>query len=322
MRAVHTRLQDHLNESGTTVCYLLKITATNGTTFGVTSLDQDVAYDDGTGAGELIYSAPIGLDQSSLATSSNLDVDNSEAIMLLADSGPMTARNIEAGVLDYAKFIAYRINWRDPTSTRQYILASGTTGAVKQKDGLSGVIELRGLPQKLKQTYSELYSITCRAIFGSQPFEETLPCNFNATSLWDTGDVASVGSETDRVFVAAIAPSATGPNGALSFVPGLLEWLTGDNVGHFSEIETNTGTAITLRFPTPFPIQVADTYTARPDCAKRFVEDCVGQYDNFINFRGEYLIPLADEAGQFTPGAFIGIDLGIYRDLGIDVNLP
>jgi hypothetical protein len=121
-----------------------------------------------------------------------------------------------------------------------------------------------------------------------------------------------VGTETDREFTGLLAPSAAGPNGALEFAPGLIEWLSGDNTGATSEIELVDGAAFTLRFPAWSAIQSGDTYQARPDCAKRFTEDCVDAYDNFLNFRGEYLIPLADESSQMTPGATIAIDLGVY----------
>jgi uncharacterized phage protein (TIGR02218 family) len=195
MRNIPAALQTHLDEAGGTRCFLLKITATDGTSFGVTSLDVDVDYDDGFG--EITYSAPIGLDQSSLTTSSDLKVDNSEVVVLLADTGPITPEKIEAGVLDYATFVVYRVNWKDLTQGH-YIEQTGTTGAVKQRDGLAGVIELRSLSQNLKQTYGELYSITCRAVFGSRT--TAFPCNFDAGPLWKDHEVDTVGSETDREF--------------------------------------------------------------------------------------------------------------------------
>ncbi len=319
MRTIESNLQVNLDAAGGTRCFLIKFITRTGVIFGVTSLDVAVTYNDGLG--ELTYSAAIGLDQSPIQTSASLEVDNSEAKMLIADAGNFTSQDIETGVLDYARFIVYRVNWRDYTVAspltltpqRHYIVQSGTTGAIKEADGMLGIIELRGLPQGLKQSFNELYSITCRARFGSGVGEALFPCNFDAEALWDNGDVASVGAETDRIFTATTAPTATGPNGALGFGPGLLEWLTGDNVGLTSEIETVVGSVVSFRFPTPFPMTIADTYKARPDCGKRFAEDCVAEYDNFLNFRGEYLIPLADESSQSSPGAIAPIDLGLYR---------
>jgi uncharacterized phage protein (TIGR02218 family) len=244
-----------------------------------------------------------------------MQVDNSEAVVLLANTGPVTPQMIEAGALDYATFVIYRVNWASLVTREHYIIQSGTTGAVKNRDGLSGVIELRGLPQKLKQTYNELYSITCRAVFGSQAGAEIYPCNFIADALWSSKSVATVDTvEPDRVFTSNTTATATGPNGALTFEPGIIRWLTGANANAVSEVETLAGVAITLRFPTWYPIVAADTFKIRPDCGKRFAEDCIAKYANYLNFRGEPLIPLGDESSQSAPGATLAIDLGIYRN--------
>jgi uncharacterized phage protein (TIGR02218 family) len=299
---IPTALQTHLNQDGTTLCFLLKIEARDGTVLGVTSLDQDVAYDDG--AGSVTYQAAIGVDQSAIESSSDLEVDNSEATMLLADSGTFTREKIEAGVLDYARFVIYRINWAD-TSNGHRIVQSGVTGIAKNADGLAGVIELRSLSQILKQNFITLYSRTCRNVFGSGgggSCSGAFECGFDAVSLWQSHSVDTVGSETDRIFEADSTPSVSGPNGALAFVPGLIEWLTGDNAGGFSEVEAHSGTTITLRFGTEYTIQSGDTFRIRPDCDKA-KRTCIDDYDNFVNFNGESEIPLGDESSNQTPGA-------------------
>jgi len=282
------------------MCFLTKI-FTPTESLGITSLDQDVTYNDGTG--DLVYSALVGMDLSAIDASGDLKVDNSEAVMLMADAGPFTAESIAAGALDYARFITYRINWRDGAMSH-YKPQTGTVGVVTNRDGLAGVIELRSLSQHAKQNYISLYSLTCRAVFGSGGGATCITidqCGFDATSLWQNHAVSTVGTEEDRVFVADGAPAVNGPNGALPFVPGLLQWLTGDNVGYTSELELVNGSQIELRFGTPATIQPGDTFKVRPDCSKRFQEDCIDKYDNYINFRGEPFIPLSDEAVQSTP---------------------
>lgn len=309
-RTVDATLQTHLDGEGKTLCFLLKITAQDGSSFGVTSLDQDVAYDDGDGS--ITYSATIGLNQAAIRSTSDLGVDNTEAQMIIADSGDFSAQDIEAGVLDYADFIIYRINYKDLTSGRHYKVLSGTTGAVRNMDGVAGLLELRSLSQDLKQTFVESYGLSCRAVHGSTT-PANLACNFDADALFQNLGVLSVSSETDRVFTADGTPAATGPNGALGFEPSIVEWLTGDNAGLTSEVEDLTGDVISLRFPTGFAIVDTDTFKIRPDCAKRFIADCLDEYDNVLNFRGEPLIPLADESTGTTPGATKGLGLGISR---------
>jgi uncharacterized phage protein (TIGR02218 family) len=301
-RNIPAALQAHLDGYGTTLAYLLKIVAKDGTVIGVTSHDVDLDYDDG--GGSITYQSAIGLETSAIDSTSVLDVDNLEAKMLVVDSSDFTEQKINAGVLDFADFWIYRVNF-DDLAAGHYIVLKGTTGAVRSMDGLAGVVELRGLSQGLKQTASvELYSITCRARFGSQDGEERQPCFFDTTSLWSSDTILSVDStEPDRIFTATTTPAATGPGGALPFVPGIVKFTSGANAGLTVEIEDVVGDEITLRFQTPYDIQAGDTYDIRPDCAKRYVEDCIGLFDNGINFRGEPYVTAGDEASQVTPGA-------------------
>jgi len=303
-RDIPITLQDHLYEEGTTCCFLLKIIARDGTALGICGLDRDITYDDG--AGSLLYSAPIGLDLSAIESSDSTDIDNAEGTLLLADAGPFTEEKITAGYLDGADFVVYRINWAD-LSQGHYIPPGGVgvVGAVSTRDGLVGVIELRGLPQILKQNFIDLYSLTCRARFGSGGGAVGClswgECGFDAQSLWQSNDVSGVTvEEDDRVFSATTTPAATGPNGALSFVPGLVRWTTGDNVGWTSEIEIVDGNTIELRFGTPYPIQIGDEFDARPDCDKVWTT-CKDDFDNIPNFRGEWTIPVVDESSQSVP---------------------
>jgi len=299
-KSISIALLDHYQQPVTTKCNLLKITARDGTVLGLTSLDRSVTYNDG--AGDVVYNSPIGIDTFAMESSADLSVDNTEVEILLADSDEFSDEQINAGVLDYGKYIVYRINWADVSQGRE-ILDFGTIGIVKNVNGLAGVIELRSTFQQLKQTYGNLYSITCRAEFGSGGGGACVgfgECGFDAESLWQNHSVASVGAETDRIFTADTTPAVSGPNGALSFAPGLVRWLTGDNAGLTSEIESTSGAEITLRFGTPYAIQASDTFKTRPDCDKTW-ETCRDDYANQLNFRGEPKIPLADESSQATP---------------------
>ncbi len=293
-KTVPAALQTHLDTQQTTLAYLLKITPVVGSAFGVTSLDQDIDYDDG--GGSLTYSSATGMNQSSVENSAELSVNNSEAMLLIGTD--LSKADIAGGVLDYASFVVYRINWSD-LSNGHYLVQSGKVGAVRSQDNLSGVIELRSTQQELKQNFIDLYSLGCRASFGSQPGEEKFPCNFDAAALLQNDVVASIGTETDREFTTTDTPAATGPNGALTFETALVIFLTGANAGLTVETETVVGKDITLRFNAAYAIEVGDTFQIRPDCRKRYAEDCIAAYANGENFRGEPLIPLTEEnAGQ------------------------
>jgi len=297
VKTVPSVLQAHLDTQQTTLCFLLKIDPQNASAFGVTSLDVDVTYDDG--GGEMTYSSAIGMNPAAVESGAGLEVANSEAMLLITTD--FTREDIAAGVLDYADFFVYRVNWND-LSSGHYIVQSGRTGIVRSDDFLSGVLELRGLSQQLKQNYVNQYSLTCRAVFGSSEDGAPFPCNFDITSLWQANEVLLVGSENDREFTAVDTPEADGPNGALPFDFAIIEFLTGNNAGLTVETETVVGDDVTLRFNSAYAIESGDTFRMRPDCAKRFTEDCVELFDNNLNFRGEPWIPLTEESPSQYPG--------------------
>ena len=190
-----------------------------------------------------------------------------------------------------------------PAAMKYFI--DGTSGLWMSGKLLSGVIELRGISQQLKQNFIDLYSLSCRATFGSQVGEELFPCNYDATVHWQTTTVASLGVEEDRQFVSTDVPVATGPNGDLDFEVAIIEFITGDNAGLTVETETVIGDEIELRFASAYPMQVGDQFKIRPDCAKRYRTDCVSTWDNGLNFRGEPNIPLTEENPVQNPGAQI-----------------
>ncbi len=63
------------------------------------------------------------------------------------------------------------------------------------------------------------------------------------------------------------------------------------------------GAVVTLSEPAIYPIQVGDTFRIRPDCAKRYQEDCINVWANGPNFKGEPLIPTGDATAIQAPGA-------------------
>lgn len=291
MRLIDSVLQEHIEGDSTTECQLLRIACTDGDVFAFSGLDADVLYDDGDGAQN--YIARYGMEVSNFSSEAGLGVDNAEASMLfLFDvSGAVTAQQIEAGKFDYAEYVVYVVNYMDLTAGRHVVLSSGTIGQVGSVDGQTFTPELRSLSQQTKQTIGDLTSITCRTKFGSAQ------CGIDAEALWETHTVTDVGEESDRSFTADTITAATG-----FFAPGLAQFLTGDNYGKYIEVEGNTGPDIALRFPTRKPIVIGDTFRIRPDCKKRFIEDCIGLYDNALNFRGEPNLPLGDEGQLNAPG--------------------
>jgi uncharacterized phage protein (TIGR02218 family) len=314
-KTIPAQLLDNIRQDTTTLCVLIRVDPVQPgyASYGAALLDHPVPYDDGDG--ELVYQAIIGGQPSTLVFGADLSVDGGTADNLLPEFDvPISEADIVAGAYDFARFTAYKVDYRDLSAGHE-IIAHGTLGRFTvNDDGLSFTKELRGLTQSLKQSLTEKWSLGCRATFGSQSVQnsdgsaviERYPCNFDADSLWEAGTVDSVGLETNRTFVTSgLAPPYGGE-------PGMVRWITGANTGRTYEAEAFTDVAgvqtIDLTFPTMFPIQIGDTFDFRDDCPKT-KEACIAR-SNFPNYRGEPDIPVADAGQIAAPGASAGVGTG------------
>lgn len=302
-RFVPIQIAEHIASGATTLCLALKITPVQPgfAPFGITTLDVDVRYDDGTGM--LLYSAAIGSEPSTLTSTSDLSVAGGETKQLMPVFDiPVSEAEIQAGACDYAEFVAYMVNYKDLTAGRHIILQTGTLGRNTITDsGLSWVSELRGLTQALKQIITEKWSLNCRAVFGStvKSAQSRFPCNFDVTPLWQNGTVMVVGEDNTYSF------STNGLTPTYGGAPGLVNWLTGQNAGRSDETEEFNDvpapgdpdaatTTISLTFGASYPIAIGDTFRYRDDCPK--TPDACQARDNWPNYRGESSIPVSDQA--------------------------
>lgn len=239
-RTIPIILEGHIKSDATTLCLLIKVIPTQPgfDPFGITTLDVDVDYDDGGGV--LTYLAAVGSEPSNLSSSADLSVAGGETKQLMpVFDTPASEAEIAAGAYDYAAFVAYAINYENPVSGEHMILQSGTLGRNSvTDDGMTWTAELRGLTQPLKQSITEKWSLTCRAVFGSTgtSAQSRYPCNFDISTLWSNGTVTAVGVDDTQLFHANDVAVQYG--GA----PGAVEWLTGDNAGRTDESETFTQT--------------------------------------------------------------------------------
>lgn len=302
-----------MDQDATTLCQLVRIETKDGTVFGFTDLDTDVIYDDGSGP--VTYQAENGFTPSRYEASADTSIDNAELTGIVSDTG-ITAQEIRAGIFDYARVRVYRINY-EATSNGHEIMAVGTLGETRFSE--SGfTVEFRSLMQQLKQPVSVPYSTDCRARFGSKligtatvdsngdlDFEEQHPCGKDFT--WFLGAIDSLGSNTKRIFVDA-GLSQTGD----FFVPGVVEILSGPNVGLQMEVDDYDGSTktVTLALALPYALTAGVTYRIRQDCSKQWDDanhGCLYHYgsDRVNHFQGEPHIPVADGGSNLVPGAQI-----------------
>lgn len=297
MRSIPTALQAHLNQPDTTTTRLIKITLKNGDVYGLTKLDRDVTYNDGVA--EVTYVASNGFDASTLSADVGYSVDNAEGYALISDDIPgITVEMAEAGDLDDGEWVCYLVNYED-LSMGHAVLDAGDLGEVRTRYGMVWIPELLSYAMRLRQPIGSVWSRTCRAIFGS-PANSQTGCGVDIAPLWVIGEVLSVGAETNLTFE---ADAVTDTSQTLEPYPGRLQWLTGENAGReYSIEELDSFGNVSLNETTPYPIEVGDTFRIRPDCRKRYLEDCIGVWDNGLNFKGEPDIPVGDGIAIQAPG--------------------
>lgn len=215
-RTIPALLATDMAKNATTLCYLLKVMPrSSAPIFGITTLDQDFVYDDG--GGPVTYRAKTGYTAFDLATSTDMNVDNSEAESLMATypTDGMTIEGINRGDYDSARFVQYVVNYEAPDHGHG-IISGGQVGQVLQIDDLTCKLEMRSLIQILKQnSIVEMTSITCRAAFGDERCKMPL--------RWYSSTVTTIGAENDRIFTIAPKPGGGsgggGSTGAVSNVP-------------------------------------------------------------------------------------------------------
>lgn len=308
-RTIPIALQPALASSHQTMCYLLRVDPIKDAyaSYGVTSLDQNVTYDDGIS--ELEYSASVGMISSTLLSGSDLSVEEIEADSLIPEFDvPISEADIVAGAYDGATVRLYQVDYNN-LSAGHILLLRGTIGRITINDrGLSCVQELRPLSQNLKQSITEKWSLGCRATYGSQPGgPDRYPCKKDVSADWVAGVVETVGIESNQSFTTSGVVPLYGGN------PGKVLWTSGANAGRDYEVdqfeeESSGNITIGLTFPTMFPIQPGDEFDFRDDCPK--TADACKLRGNWPNFRGEPNIPVGDAGQMSVPGASAGIGTG------------
>ncbi len=222
------------------------------------------------------------------AATSGQGVDNSEANVLVAptDEWGITEEMVNSGYLDGAKWHVYLINWSDASVVT--LIGYGFLGQCKIKNGALIIPELRSLSQVAKQkALCQPGSKTCRATDG----DPTTGCG--RTPNTGSGTVITTAGETDRVFTTA----ASVP------YPGAVTFTSGANAGRQFFVESSDGGVVSLRFPTPFPIEDGATFDFRDWCPGS-IEACIA-YGQVHNFRGEpYRLESVGDA-LVTPGGAV-----------------
>jgi uncharacterized phage protein (TIGR02218 family) len=285
-RSIPTGLKAHYALGTTRIKEFWRATLKDGTVIASTTHTDDVVITGMTVNGYVLnatYVSSAGYNPSDIESGSDLSVDNMEVDGYLS-SPLITQDDIHSGRWDYATIVLFEAV-PDIISLGVNILRSGTLGQVKAGRTMF-TAELRGLTQKYARRIVMLTTQECNADLGDAR------CKIDLDDWTVYGSVDSV-TDNRTIF------DATRVEAADFFTGGLLTWLSGANVGQSMEVKQSWPGILELHEGMPFPVTalnsdpgksptpaIPDTYKVYAGCQKRFYQDCIGKFNNGLNFRG------------------------------------
>jgi uncharacterized phage protein (TIGR02218 family) len=290
MRTLPPGLAAHLGGGATTLCRCWKLVRRDGTAFGFTDHDRDLAF------GGATFAARTGLEAAEATQELGFAVGGGEVAGALVSAG-LTESDLAAGLYDDASVETWLVNW---ANVDERLLADiGSIGEIRRADG-AFVAEVRGLMHRLDEERGRLYRATCSADLGDTRcgIDLALPA-YTATAT-----VAA----TDGALTLTT-------NGLASFADdffagGKLSWTSGLNAGLSIEVKAHrlAGTTAELELwqRAPRTIAAGDGFRVTAGCDKRF-DTCRQKFANVENFRGfphmpgnDFVVrvPLQGEAGM------------------------
>ncbi len=268
---------NHLQSGHTTVCRAWLLRRVDGTTFGFTDHDSDIAFDGVT------FRAGTGMSANALSQTSGLSVDNTEAAGILTDDS-VTEGDLKAGLFDGAQIKSWIVNWTDVS--QRAVRFEGSLGEVTLESGAFRA-ELRGQSEALNQAQGRVYQRGCSAKLGDAA------CKIDLTRAAYRGEFTVVAMES-RARLQLTGPS---DHQAGWFAHGLVRVLNGKGAGLTGHVKSDV-----LRAPARFvelwgelrgAVEPGDTVELVAGCDKR-METCKAKFANFLNFRGFPHIPGED----------------------------
>jgi uncharacterized phage protein (TIGR02218 family) len=273
----YREIYDKLSGTLTRYTECIKIVRTDGVVFRFTALDIDLRLMEDNGK-RYVYRSAASFKLSALETQAGLVVSNMDVDAII-DDDTITEADLLAGLFDNARvelFIAY---WALGSRIRRLPLRVAWIGQVILK-GVQFSADLRGIAQKLQQTFVTATSLECRFNFGDNR------CGKNLSLFTREVEVYQV--ENKAVFRVDIENEDFG-----KFSWGNITWLTGQNAGKSMEIIRNHNKKIQLFLPMSYPVEVGDTVRLVYGCNKTF-NTCRRVYDNARRFGGEPFLAGSD----------------------------
>lgn len=258
----------------TTLATCWKITLTSGIVHAFTDCDKDLMVDG------ILYKASSGFSPSAFQSQTKMAVDNLQIKGVLIDE-VIPAADLASGLWDFATVEMFMVN-ANAIGHGKDILSVGKLGQISIGTN-SFESEIRGLANAYSQVVGEIYQPGCRAKLGDAR------CGVNLAPWTVTGTITAVAADQ----LTAYDSSRAEADGYFTY--GVITMTSGASSGLSMDVKSSSGATIVLQLEFANGIAIGDTYSMVAGCAKRFNDDCVGKFNNAINFRGEPHLPGTDK---------------------------
>ncbi|GKY88736.1 DUF2163 domain-containing protein [Sinisalibacter aestuarii] len=275
--ALADAFQAHLDTGVTTLARCWALTRRDGTVYGFTDHDRDIAF------GGIAFKADTGLTARALQQTTGLSIDNSEALGALSDAAVSEA-DIRAGRFDGAAVEAWLVNWAAPE--QRVMQFRGTLGEITRAGGAFQA-ELVGLSEALNRLQGRVYQTQCAAVLG----DGACRADLGNPAFSGSGEVLAL--EDQRVMrLGGFAGFADG-----WFARGRLVVESGAAAGLVGVIRRDTLSGglrgIELWESLRAEIAPGDAVRLEAGCDKT-AATCKAKFGNLLNFRGFPDIPGED----------------------------
>jgi uncharacterized phage protein (TIGR02218 family) len=267
------------------------ITRSDGQVFRFTTLDVDLTWRGYT------YLTCGGLSPTASEDTVGLAETGSVEVNAIINSSHIKDEELLAGWFEGATVEAWNVPWESGSTDAPFRVFYGEIGKIEKGSvGFKAdIVSQAAIAQQ--RNMLDVYSPSCRHQLGDSL------CTVNTGALSVSGTVTSVtvpttpGLSRKRV---VIDSGRSEDNDYFAF--GVLTWTTGENAGQSHQVESFSGSTITLWDACAYRIEVGDQYTLIPGCDKKG-DTCKNKFSNYVNFGGFPTIPGKDELLGWRPKA-------------------
>lgn len=271
MKSINEELKNLLNCDTISIVRCWKIELVNGNIFGFSTSNEEFNY-------ENIKFNPLSADDIK-DIDVNLDIKSDEfKISNLISSELINTNDILSGLYDNAKVEIFLID-TSRLNLGKVSLLNGTISSIECNDNVF-TASVKGLKNELNKTIGEIYSPLCRARFCDSK------CGLIKANYEFNGSVDYMESNNNfTTYNEEICGKSDG-----YFNNGVIEFISGDNIGKKTEINQFSGGNFVILSELPYAIKIGDKFKVLVGCNKNFTT-CCEKFNNAINFRGEPHLP-------------------------------